>query len=93
MKFRYDPQPGALYSRLREGQIHETLELAKGTYLDIDIEGRVLGAEFLYLEEFTEFTSHQGKVGVELPDCLAGNLKVQYLPLSVCGGALEAYAR
>ncbi len=70
MKFRYDPRSGALYIRLREGQIHETLELAEDAYLDIDITGRVLGAEFLSLEEFAEFASRQRKVGVELPDRL-----------------------
>jgi uncharacterized protein YuzE len=64
VKFRYDPQSGALYIRLREGQIHKTLELAEGAYLNIDSEGRVLGAVFLYLEEFA---SRQGKRGVELP--------------------------
>ena len=70
MKFRYDPQLGTLYIRLREGQIYETLKLAEGAYLDIDVEGRVLGAEFLSLEEFAEFASRQGKVGTELPDRL-----------------------
>jgi uncharacterized protein YuzE len=67
VKFRYDPQSGALYIRLRAGQIYETLELAEGAYLNIDIEGRVLGAVFLSLEDFAEFASRQGKVGVELP--------------------------
>ncbi len=71
MKFRYDPQSGALYIRLREGQMHKTLELAEGAYLNIDIERRVLGAVFLSLEEFAEFASRQGKGGVELPGRLA----------------------
>jgi uncharacterized protein YuzE len=70
VKLRYDPQSGALYIRLREGQIYRILELAEGVYLDIDVEGRVLGAEFLSLEEFAEFASRQGKVGVKLPDRL-----------------------
>ena len=70
MKFRYDPQSGALYIRLRAGQIYETLELAEGAYLNIDIEGRVLEAVFLSLEDFAEFASRQRKVGVELPSRL-----------------------
>jgi uncharacterized protein YuzE len=37
MKFRYDPQLGALSIPLREGQIYEILELAEGAYLDIDV--------------------------------------------------------
>ena len=53
MKFRYDPQSGALYIRLRDGRVDETLPVSEGFYLDIDDEGRVLGAEFLSLEEFT----------------------------------------
>ena len=67
MKFRYDPQSGALYIRLREGQVDETLPLAEGFYLDIDEGGRVLGAEFLSLEEFKEWASQEG-IEVNLPD-------------------------
>ncbi len=63
----YDPRYGALYIRLREGQIHETLEPAEGVYLDVDITGRVVGVEFLSLEESA---SRQGRAGVELPDRL-----------------------
>lgn len=67
MKFRYDPQSGALYVRLREGRVDETLPLAEGVYFDIDAEGRVLGAEFLSLEEFAEWASQEG-IEVQLPD-------------------------
>ena len=63
-------QLGTLDIRLREGQIYETLKLTEGAHLDIDVEGRVLGAQFLSLEEFAEFASRRGKVGTELPDCL-----------------------
>ena len=38
-----------------------------GYYLDIDSEGDVLGAEFLSLEEFTEWASQKG-LEVKLPD-------------------------
>ncbi|MDQ3923866.1 MAG: hypothetical protein M3309_08065 [Actinomycetota bacterium] len=44
------------------------MELAEGAYLNIDIEGRVLGAVFLSLEEFA---SRQRKGGVELPGRLS----------------------
>jgi uncharacterized protein YuzE len=37
VKFRYDPQIGALSIRLREGQIYEILELVEGTYINIDV--------------------------------------------------------
>ena len=70
MRFRHDPQSGALYIRLREGQLYETLELAEGAYLDIDVKGQVLGSAFPSLKEFAEVASRQGEVGVELPDRL-----------------------
>ena len=67
MKFRYDPESGALYIRLKEGLVDETLPVTEGYYLDIDSEGDVLGAEFLSLEEFTEWASQKG-LEVKLPD-------------------------
>ena len=67
MRFRYDPESDALYIQLSEGQVDETLPVTEGYYLDIDKEGRVLGAEFLSVEEFKEWAAQRG-VGVELPD-------------------------
>jgi uncharacterized protein YuzE len=67
VRFKYDPESGALYIRLSEGRVEETLPVAEGYYLDIDKEGRVLGAEFLSLEEFKEWAAQRG-VEVELPD-------------------------
>lgn len=67
MIFRYDPESGALYVRVREGNIEETLDLAPGAYLDIDRDGNVLGAEFLSLEEFTEIVEDQGGI-LDLPE-------------------------
>ncbi len=56
MRLRYDPASGALYFRVREGNIEETLETGTpGAYLDIDAQGRVVGLEFLSFEEFTNF--------------------------------------
>ena len=60
MKLRYDPESGALYMRVREGAIKETLQHADGVYLDIDAEGRVLGAEFLTLKELGEAVIAEG---------------------------------
>lgn len=54
MKLRYDSDSGALYMRVREGAIEETVQHADGVYLDIDAEGRVLGVEFLTLKELAE---------------------------------------
>jgi uncharacterized protein YuzE len=43
----YDPDVKALSIELLEGEIHETVELAKGVYLDVDAEGQVVGIEIL----------------------------------------------
>lgn len=61
MRFRYDPQSGALYFRVREGRIEETLELpSPGAYMDVNEAGEVMGLEFLSLQEFVTFLSGFG---------------------------------
>src|SRR5829696_3602700 len=60
VKLRYDPESGALYARVREGAIEETVQHADGVYLDVDAEGRVLGAEFLTLKELAEAITAEG---------------------------------
>ncbi len=67
MRLRYDPESGALYVLIKEGTIEETVQHADGVYLDVDAEGRVVGAEFLTLKELAEaITAEGGKW--ELPD-------------------------
>ncbi len=70
MKLRYDPESGALYARLKEGKIEETVQHADGVYLDIDAEGRLLGAEFLSLKEFADAIVREGG-SWELPERIA----------------------
>lgn len=60
MKLRYDPESGALYVRVESGVIEETVQHADGVYLDIDAEGRLLGAEFLTLEELAKAVTAEG---------------------------------
>ena len=60
MKLRYDPESGALYARVREGAIEETVQHADGVYLDVDAGGRVLGAEFLTLKELADAITAEG---------------------------------
>jgi uncharacterized protein YuzE len=70
MRFEFDPESGALYVRVREGQIEETLDLAEpgfGAHLDIDRQGNVMGVEFLSLQEFTELVARSGGT-LELPE-------------------------
>lgn len=42
-----DPDVNAVYIQLIETDIKETVELAKGVYLDVDAEGEVVGMEIL----------------------------------------------
>lgn len=70
MRFEFDPESGALYVRVREGQIEETLDLAEpgfGAHLDIDREGNVMGVEFLSLQEFEELVARASGT-LELPE-------------------------
>jgi uncharacterized protein YuzE len=60
MRFEFDPKSGAIYVRIRNGEIAETLEIADpgfGAYLDVDQEGNVLRVEFLSFKEFAELTT------------------------------------
>ncbi len=43
----YDPEVNALYVQLVEEEVAETVELAKGVYLDVDADGQVIGIEIL----------------------------------------------
>ena len=65
MRFKYDLASRAGYIRLRAGRCKESVEIAPGCYLDVDEEGRVIGLEFLSLEELSEFMKRAD--GVELP--------------------------
>jgi uncharacterized protein YuzE len=42
-----DPDVDALYIQLIDAEVLETVELAKGVYLDIDADGRAIGFEIL----------------------------------------------
>ena len=62
----HDPESGALYIRLRDGEYEETLDFGNpggGVNVDIDREGYVLGLEFLSLKEYAEvIAEHGGKL-------------------------------
>ena len=67
MRFRYDPESGAMYARIREGRIAETLELGGGCYLDVGEDGTVMGLECLSLDEFRELIERSNGE-LDLPD-------------------------
>ena len=82
MRFRYDPTAGALYFRLREGPIEETLELpSPGVYMDVNETGEVMGLEFLSLQEFVMFLSCFGGE-VELPEQVEPEILEGHMRLS-----------
>jgi len=46
MRLKFDPESGAIYIRVREGELEETLDLAQSgscPFMDIYCEGSVLG--------------------------------------------------
>jgi uncharacterized protein YuzE len=61
MRFEFDREANALYIYLREipyGAVAQTVEAEDGANLDVDREGRVLGVEFLDLDDFWRFLEH-----------------------------------
>lgn len=44
----YDPQADAVYVRLREGEVDDTLTVGKNIYVDVDEDGAPLGLEILF---------------------------------------------
>jgi uncharacterized protein YuzE len=70
MGLEYDPESGALYISVREGEVAERLNLAETgftAFMDVDGEGNVLGVEFPSLKEYTELVTHSDGV-LELAD-------------------------
>jgi len=47
MKIQYDPKADALYIELRDGEIEESDEIAKGFIVDYDNEGTPVSIEIL----------------------------------------------
>jgi uncharacterized protein YuzE len=70
IKLTFDPESGAFYIRVRDGEYEETVPLAEpgfGASVDIDREGNVLGLEFLSFEEYAKLVTRHGGV-LELPE-------------------------
>ena len=70
MRLEFDPESGALYIHVREGDAEETLAVAEpgfGAHVDVDREGNVLGLEFLSFEEYAEPVTRFGGA-LEIPE-------------------------
>ena len=48
MRIDYDPQADAIYIRLREGDVDDTLEAGKYVFVDVNSAGVPLGLEILF---------------------------------------------
>ena len=48
MQINYDPEADAIYIRLREGDVDNTLEVSKYIYADVDKNDLPLGLEILF---------------------------------------------
>ena len=85
MRLEFDPESGALYIRVREGEVEETLELAEpgfGAYMDVDREGNVLGLEFLSFDEYAELVTRFGGT-LDLPERIEAPESFRLDPASI----------
>ncbi len=48
MQIDYDPEADAIYVRLRDGEVDDTLQAGKYVFVDVDNEGVPLGLEILF---------------------------------------------
>ncbi|MEZ4733272.1 MAG: DUF2283 domain-containing protein [Caldilineaceae bacterium] len=48
MQINYDPQADAIYIRLREGEVENTIQVGKYIYADVDENEVPLGLEILF---------------------------------------------
>jgi uncharacterized protein YuzE len=67
MIIKEDTAAGAVYMKIRDGEVAVTGEVADAdAYVDLDAEGYVLGVEFLSIEEFHRFI--QDANGLQVPE-------------------------
>ena len=67
MRIEHDPNVGALYLRLHDGDVASTVELSDSIYLDVSRDGQILGAEFVNADEFFVVIERHGGL-LEIPD-------------------------
>lgn len=60
LRVRYDATADAMYLRLRDGAVADTVEGEEMVYVDIDAEGRPLGIEFAVASDFLPFLARRG---------------------------------
>jgi len=60
LKIRYDADADAMYLKVNEGAVADTVEIAEMVYVDVDAEGQPLGIEFAIASDFLSFLSRNG---------------------------------
>jgi uncharacterized protein YuzE len=79
MIIKEDTAAGAVYMKIRDGEVAETVEVADAdAYVDLDAEGYVLGIEFLSLDEFHRFIQAAG--GLNVPERIEDPADFQLAP-------------
>jgi uncharacterized protein YuzE len=81
-RLEHDPESGAFYIRLRDGEYHETIPLEGpgfGAGVEVDAEGKVLGFEFLSFAEYAELIDQAGG-SLEVPEQLKRRPTTRTLP-------------
>jgi uncharacterized protein YuzE len=70
VRFEFDSEADALYSRINEGRVERTMEIEEGVYADLDAQDRPLGLEFIALAAFDEWMKRHG--ALEVPERVTG---------------------
>ena len=70
MRFEFDSEADALYTRINEGRVEHTTEPDEGVYADLDAEDRPLGLEFVALAAFDGWMKRHDTLNV--PDRVKG---------------------
>lgn len=60
LRVRYDADADAIYLRVNEGTVANTVEIAEMVYVDVDVDGRPLGIEFVVASDFLAFLTRNG---------------------------------
>ena len=60
LRVRYDAEADAMYLRLRDGSVADTVEIEQMVYVDVDDAGHPLGIEFVVASDFLQFLSRRG---------------------------------
>jgi len=68
----YDPQADALYIRLRDATVDDTIEAGQYVFVDIDSDGVPVGVELLFVGRTLRTSDNSSiTVNISVPDTVA----------------------